>query len=71
MRDVEVAPGRTARMGPWRSDRETATIATYLDQPLDAAAVQACIDHLAAEGYRRIVTAALEPRDQHIFATLG
>ena len=69
--DVEVAPGRTARMGPWRSSTDTATIATYIDQPLDAAAVQACLDHLVSEGYRRVVTAALEPREQAVFADQG
>ena len=69
--DVEVAPGRTARMGPWRSSTDTATIATYIDQPLDASAVQACVDHLVSEGYRRVVTAALEPREQAVFADRG
>lgn len=69
--DVEVVPGRTARMGPWRASTETATVATYLDQPLDAAAVRACIDHLRAEGYRRIVTAALDPRERAIFEDQG
>lgn len=66
-----MAPKRTARIGSWRSSTETATIATYIDQPLDAAAVQACLDHLAAEGYHRVVTAALEPREQAVFADQG
>ncbi|MFN3218113.1 MAG: GNAT family N-acetyltransferase [Acidimicrobiales bacterium] len=71
MRDIEVAPQRTARIGSWRSSAETATIATYIDQPLDAAAVRACLDHLVTEGYRRVVTAALEPREQAVFAGQG
>lgn len=66
-----MAPGRTARVGPWRTDTETATIATYIDQPLDASAVRACIDHLVAAGYHRVITAALEPREQEIFARQG
>lgn len=66
-----MAPQRTARIGSWRASSDTATIATYIDQPLDAAAVQVCLDHLAAEGYHRVVTAALEPREQHVFAGQG
>lgn len=66
-----MAPQRTARIGSWRSSTETATIATYIDQPLDAAAVRFCLEHLAAEGYHRVVTAALEPREQEVFAGQG
>ncbi len=71
MKDVEVARGRTARIGPWRSSTDTATIATYIDQPLDAQAVRTCLDHLVTAGYRRVVTAALEPAEQEVFATQG
>ena len=71
MKDVEVGPRRTARIGPWRGSDHTATIATYIDQPLDPAAVGVCLDHLARAGFRRVITAALEPKEQPAFLAHG
>lgn len=71
MKNLTVARGRTVRVGPWRNDSTTASVATFVDQHLDRAAVAEIVTRLRAEGYRRIVTAALTVPEQEAFMACG
>lgn len=71
MKNLTVARGRTVRVGPWRDDHTTASVATFVDQRLDRAAVAEIVTRLRGEGYDRIVTAALAAHEQDAFAACG
>lgn len=72
MRNLIVGRGRSVRVGPWRGDHdETASIATFVDQPLDEEAVSAVVDHLVRHGYRQAMTAALGPAEHGAFVANG
>ncbi len=71
MHNIAVGRGRTVRVGPWRGDRAVASVVTYIDQPLDEAAVAGLISRLRSLGYRRAVTAALTMQEAPSFRTNG
>lgn len=71
MKNLTVARGRTVRVGPWRNDPAVATVATFVDQPLDASAVTAIVGRLADQGYERVITAALTVPEQEAFGACG
>lgn len=61
-----------ARVGPWRGDHQVAYLSPVADAPLPSAAfVRRCLDHLAARGYRRVVTGALSPAESSGFLAAG
>ncbi|MEM7285008.1 MAG: GNAT family N-acetyltransferase [Actinomycetota bacterium] len=68
---MTVARGRTVRVGPWRNDPEVATVATFVDQHLDRGAVAEIVNRLQADGFGRIVTAALTVDEQDAFLAFG
>ena len=71
VKNLTVARGRTVRVGPWRNEPTTASVATFVDQHLDRAAVSEIVTRLRAEGYDRIVTAALTRQEQDAFLACG
>ena len=71
MKNLTVGRGRTVRVGPWRNDSKTASVATFVDQHLDRSAVREIVARLHADGYRRIVTAALTVEEQDAFLASG
>lgn len=61
-----------ARTTPWRGDGRVAHLAPAAGSgPLSAPFVRHCTDRLAAQGYTRIVTAALAPPEQAGFVSAG
>ena len=61
-----------ARAGPWRGDQQVAYLSPVVDAPVPSAAfVRRCLDHLAARGYRRVVTGALSPTESSGFLAAG
>jgi ribosomal protein S18 acetylase RimI-like enzyme len=61
-----------ARLSPWRGDGATALLATLPDAPLPTAEfVRYCLETLAAQGFRRVVTPALSPLEQAAFLAAG
>ena len=71
MKNVVVGRGRTVRIGPWRGRPGVASVATYLDEPIDAEAVREIAARLQEQGYHRAVTAALAPAEQAAFTSAG
>lgn len=71
VKDLRLGARSTARIGPWHGDPHTASVATYLDQPLDRGDVDRCLERLAELGYRRAVTAALAPAEAAPFLVAG
>ncbi len=71
MRNLTVSRGQTVRVGPWRSEPGVATIATFVDQPLDRVAVAEVVTRLQGDGFERIVTAALTVPEQQAFVDCG
>ena len=71
MRNVQVGASRTVRIGPWRGITGVASVSTYLDQPLDRAAVGEIVGRLQAQGYTKAVTAALTPAEEVTFRANG
>ena len=71
MKNLTVSRGRTVRVGPWRNEPGVATVATFVDQPLDQAAVAEIVTRLHGEGYQRIITAALTAPEQQAFVDCG
>lgn len=71
MKNVVVGRGRTVRIGPWRGQPGVASVATYLDEPIDADAVREITARLHHQGYHRAVTAALAPAEQEAFTATG
>jgi ribosomal protein S18 acetylase RimI-like enzyme len=59
------------RCSTWRGRRAVALLTPVGGRTIDRAAVHACLDRLEAEGYARVVTAALSPADQDPFLDLG
>ena len=61
-----------ARTAPWRGDGRTALLTTLPDAPLlSAEFVGHCLETLAAQGFRRVMTAALSPLEQAGFLGAG
>lgn len=61
-----------ARTGPWRGDEHVAFIAPLPESPSPSAAfVQRCLGVLAERGFKRVVTGALLPAEQHGFLRAG
>ncbi len=58
-------------MGPWRGDPVVASVATFIDQPVDSVAVRSVIQRLQGAGYRRAITAALTSREVGAFVDNG
>jgi ribosomal protein S18 acetylase RimI-like enzyme len=71
VKNFTVGRGRTVRVGPWRGDETVATIATFIDQRLDAPSVGQILDRLTTQGYQRAITAALAVREHDAFAANG
>ena len=71
MKNVVVGRGRTVRLGPWRGKPGVASVSTYIDQPIDAHAVEDILERLRRQGYERAVTAALLPSEQKAFTATG
>lgn len=64
--------GEEARTGPWRGDHQVAYLNPAAGGPAPSAAfVRRCLDQLAANGFSRVVTAALAPLDQAGFLGAG
>jgi GNAT superfamily N-acetyltransferase len=62
----------TARTAPWRSDGATALLTTLPEAPLlSVEFVRHCLEILSAEGFRRVITAALSPLEQAGFLAAG
>jgi ribosomal protein S18 acetylase RimI-like enzyme len=61
-----------ARTAPWRGDGRTALLTTLPDAPLlSAEFVRHCLETLAGQGFRRVMTAALSPLEQAGFLGAG
>ncbi len=61
-----------ARAGSWRGDAEVAFLAPVPSAPLPSAEfLRRCLRILAAQGYARVVTAALSPLEQSGFLAAG
>lgn len=61
-----------ARSGPWRGDGRVAHLAPAAgSRPLSARFVRHCAERLGAQGYDRVVTAALAPAEQAGFLASG
>lgn len=60
-------------IGPWHDDPATAYVglAPSRQTLTSRASVERCIEHLAGQGYRSAVTAALRANDAHVFAAAG
>lgn len=71
VRNVVVGRGRTVRLGPWRGQDGVASVATYVDEPIDEHAVSDIVRRLHRSGYRRAITAALAPHEQTAFLANG
>lgn len=71
MKNIVVGRGRVVRVGPWQGAPGAASIATYVDQPVDANAVAEVVDRLRAMGYQRAVSAALAASEEEAFTTNG
>lgn len=64
--------GERARIGPWRGERDATLVVPWPDAPpLSADFVGRCIETLAAQGCRRIVTGAIAPSEQVGFLARG
>ena len=59
------------RVGPWRGHQEITHVAPLPGSPPSAAAVDACLELLAHQGYREAVTAALVVTEQEPFRLAG
>jgi ribosomal protein S18 acetylase RimI-like enzyme len=60
------------RAGPWRGDERVAYLSPAPGAPLPSVAfVRRCLEQLAGQGYRRVVTAALMPHEQGGFVEAG
>lgn len=61
-----------ARTAPWRGDDRTALLTTLPEAPLlSVEFVRHCLETLAGQGFRRVVTAALSPLEQGGFLAAG
>ncbi|MGH9073469.1 MAG: GNAT family N-acetyltransferase [Acidimicrobiales bacterium] len=72
--DVQVIRwcGEEARTGPWRGDRAIAYLSPLAGGPVPSPAfVHRCLDRLAADGFRRVITSALGPLEQAAFLGAG
>lgn len=59
-------------MVPWRGDRSVAQVApTIPGTALSAALVRRCVQVVAADGFSRLITAALPPAEQAGFLAVG
>lgn len=60
-------------IGPWHDVPDIAYVA--VSQPTrvltDRSAVERCVAQLLGDGYRKIITAALNPNDAHVFGLAG
>lgn len=70
---VGLGQGGRLRAGPWRGDAQIAYIAPSRHHvgPISAGDVRHCLDTVAAEGYRSVLTAALPERELDPFVELG
>jgi len=61
-----------ARVLPWRGSARTAYLAPIPDAPPPSRAfIERCVERLAAQGYRGVVTPALAPAEQRPFLLAG
>jgi ribosomal protein S18 acetylase RimI-like enzyme len=58
----------SAQLSPWRGDPDVAHLVIAPDAPIGVAEVGACIERARAEGYRGIVTGAMNDREALPFA---
>lgn len=64
--------GESARTGAWRSDGTVAFLVPVPDGVAPSVAfVRRCMQHLATQGYERVVTGALSPDEQGGFLEAG
>jgi ribosomal protein S18 acetylase RimI-like enzyme len=59
------------RIGPWRGDAATAFLAPVAGRPASVDTIDRCLDVLAGQGYRNVLTAALSRTEQLPFYELG
>jgi ribosomal protein S18 acetylase RimI-like enzyme len=59
------------RSRPWRGQREVALVAPVGAAGVALEAVRACLERLGAEGYERVLTAAIAPSEQAPFLASG
>jgi ribosomal protein S18 acetylase RimI-like enzyme len=61
-----------ARVVPWRGSPRTAYLAPVADGPPPSRGfIERCVERLAAQGYRGVVTPALAPAEQRSFLAAG
>jgi len=61
-----------ARVVPWRGSARTAYLAPVADGPPPSRGfIERCVERLAAQGYREVVTPALAPAEQRSFLLAG
>ena len=63
--------GDRLRIGPWRGDPSVAYVAPAPGRPAALAAVEECVELLAAQGYDRVLTAALTRTERTPFDEAG
>jgi ribosomal protein S18 acetylase RimI-like enzyme len=62
----------SARVGPWRADGSVAFFVPVADgAPPSAEFVRRCLELLAVQGFRRVITGALSPDEQRGFFEVG
>lgn len=62
----------SAQSGPWRADGSVAFLVPVPDGPAPSTEfVRRCMQHLASQGYERVVTGALAPHEQAGFLEAG
>jgi ribosomal protein S18 acetylase RimI-like enzyme len=71
MHEHRLSSGRRFRMGPWRGLTEVAMVTTFADVPLSGQDVGELTEWVRARGGRRIITAALSPREAEGFTASG
>jgi ribosomal protein S18 acetylase RimI-like enzyme len=59
------------RIGPWRGHARTAFLAPVAGRPAGVGTIDRCLEVLAAQGYRSVITAALSRAEQEPFRELG
>lgn len=60
-----------ARIGPWRGRPEVAQISVAAPPFPSIREIQSCLTHLRDQGYREVVTGALNPADALVFIDAG
>lgn len=71
MHEHRLDSGKRYRIGPWRGHADVAMVTTFADLALDQRDVRELVERVRTTGARRIVTAALSPREARGFRQAG